>query len=60
MELHRLGGMYVANDFQRLMMRKEVGNWCGETGKKAKGRRNLEPGEHEAVLNVLTEVEVIN
>lgn len=26
-ELHRLGGMYVANHFQRLMTRKEVENW---------------------------------
>lgn len=61
-ELHRLGGMYVANDFQRLMMRKEVENWCrgGVGGEEAKGRRNLEPREHEAVVNVLTEVEVIN
>lgn len=52
-----MGGMYVANDFQRLMTRKEVENWCRGG---VKGRRNLEPREHEAVVNVLTEVEVIN
>lgn len=28
-----MGGMYVANDFQRLMMRKEVENWRGRRGK---------------------------
>lgn len=37
-ELHRLGGMYVANDFQRLMMRKEVENWCGGGGRQREGR----------------------
>lgn len=27
MELHRLGGIYVGNDFQRLMARAEVENF---------------------------------
>lgn len=70
-ELHRLGGMYVANDFQRLMTRKEVENWGGgERKMKASRGRSSRRAEEErgeknpwtehAVLNVQTSVEVIN
>ena len=62
--------MYVANDFQRLMMRKEVEKWGGEREAWRQGeeeeeeekmeKKNLELREHEAVLNVRTAVEVIN
>lgn len=57
-----MGGMYVANDFQRLMMRKEVENWRGrrekdevkeseeEQKKKKRGKKNLELRQHEVVL----------
>lgn len=38
-ELHRLGGMYVANDFQRLMTRKEVEN-CEEGRRRANEEGN--------------------
>ena len=67
-----MGGMYVANDFQRLMMRKEVENWRGRREKDVKAwrrrgrsrrrrrRKNLELRGYEAVLNVRTAVEVIN
>lgn len=66
MELHRLGGMYVANDFQRLMMRKEVENWRG--GVKDEGQQNggsgadikNEPRDRVALLDAPTAVEVIN
>lgn len=66
-ELHLLGGMYVANDFQGLMMRKEVENWGEERegwrrggGAEEKKKKSLEQREQETVLNVLTAVEVIN
>lgn len=63
--------MYVANDFKRLMTRKEVENWraVGEQRMTARRRRrsrrgrikkNLELRELEAFLNVQTAVEVIN
>lgn len=42
-ELHRLRGMYVANDFQGLMMRKEVENW----GEEREGWRQGEGGAEE-------------
>lgn len=47
-ELHRLGGMYVANDFQRLMTRKEVENLGGgERRMKASRGRSSRRGEEE-------------
>lgn len=65
-----MGGMYVANDFQRLMTRKEV-EICEEGRRRAndegkekeeekKRGKKLEPREHEAFLNIQTAAEVIN
>lgn len=49
------------------MMRKEVENWGGgerrtnaRRSRKKKKTKNLELRQHEAVLNVLNAVEVIN
>lgn len=38
-ELHRLGGIYVGNDFQRLMSRAEVGNFFLDGGGERRGKR---------------------
>lgn len=42
-----MGGMYVANDFQRLMMRKEVENWRGGRRRERDGGKEKEQDEQK-------------